>query len=122
MCTVIRLNLAVLLKGALQAMNIKIATATMLVALTCSDISLTELSSVQAGAPDPPPPPSPQGKDFKVHNKAAEKPAEKIDEKMFPDGYTFDFEKVPHGALVKHAFRIVNMSNVPLQIVSVRFS
>jgi hypothetical protein len=42
--------------------------------------------------------------------------------KMFPDGFDHDFGKVQTGAQARHAFRIVNMSKVSLQIVSVRRS
>ncbi len=46
---------------------------------------------------------------------------EKITEpKMFPDGRDYDFGKVKRGPLVKHAFRIVNTSNVPLSLISIR--
>jgi RNA polymerase sigma-70 factor (ECF subfamily) len=40
----------------------------------------------------------------------------------FPDGRKHDFGKVQHGALLKHTFRIVNTSDVPLQITAVRSS
>jgi hypothetical protein len=39
---------------------------------------------------------------------------------MFPDGLVHDFGKVPRGVQARHAFRVVNTSNVPLQIISVR--
>ncbi len=39
---------------------------------------------------------------------------------MFPDGITYNFGKVPRGPLVRHSFRIVNTSSVPLEITSVR--
>lgn len=50
--------------------------------------------------------------------KALSKPADKPD-KMFPDGFTHDFGKVARTRL-EHAFRIVNTSQVPLQIISLR--
>ena len=40
--------------------------------------------------------------------------------KMFPDGRDYDFGKVKRGPRLKHAFRIVNTSNVPLSIISIR--
>jgi hypothetical protein len=43
-------------------------------------------------------------------------------DKMFPDGFEHDFGKVPSGIQVKHAFRVVNTSKVPLRIVSLRTS
>lgn len=39
---------------------------------------------------------------------------------MFPDGVAHDFGKVPRGPHARHAFRIVNTSSVPLQVVSLR--
>jgi RNA polymerase sigma-70 factor (ECF subfamily) len=43
-------------------------------------------------------------------------------ENKFPDGRKHDFGKVQRGALLKHTFRIVNTSDVPLQLTSVRVS
>ena len=42
------------------------------------------------------------------------------DAKMFPDGRHFDFGKAKAGTIVRHTFRVVNTSDVPLEIVSVR--
>jgi hypothetical protein len=39
---------------------------------------------------------------------------------MFPDGLKHDFGTVQRGPEYRHTFRIVNTSNVPLQIVSLR--
>jgi Protein of unknown function (DUF1573) len=55
-----------------------------------------------------------------LHPDANAQPADK--EKMFPDGDTHDFGKVPQGAQLYHAFRIVNTSDVPLRIVSASMS
>jgi hypothetical protein len=38
----------------------------------------------------------------------------------FPDGLWHDFGIVPRGKMLKHAFRLVNTSDVPLRIVSLR--
>jgi len=38
----------------------------------------------------------------------------------FPDGQSHDFGKVAYGAYVKHSFRIVNTSDSPIEITSVR--
>jgi hypothetical protein len=35
---------------------------------------------------------------------------------MFPDGVSHDFGKVKSGLELRHAFRIVNTSNIPLRI------
>ncbi len=43
-------------------------------------------------------------------------------DKMFPDGFDHDFGKVQSGMQAKHAFRVVNTSDVPLRIVSLRRS
>src|SRR5262249_30847057 len=40
----------------------------------------------------------------------------------FPDGQAYDFGRVARGTYSKHAFRILNTADVPLEIVSVRTS
>jgi hypothetical protein len=49
------------------------------------------------------------------------RPAENGD-RMFPDGVVHNFGKVPRGIQARHAFRIVNTSDVPLRIASMRIS
>ncbi len=44
---------------------------------------------------------------------------ENKDDKMFPDGTSHDFGKVPLGTLAQHSFRIVNNSESPLRILGV---
>ena len=44
------------------------------------------------------------------------------DAKMFPDGRHYDFGKVKAGTMVRHTFRVVNTSDSPLEIVSVKRS
>lgn len=39
---------------------------------------------------------------------------------MFPDGLHHDFGKVRRGKQIRHVFRVVNTSDVPLHIVSLR--
>ncbi|HEY7314978.1 MAG TPA: hypothetical protein VH643_36870 [Gemmataceae bacterium] len=39
---------------------------------------------------------------------------------MFPDGFVHDFGKVKRGTQARHVFRVVNPSDVPLRIVSLR--
>ncbi|MBI1830184.1 MAG: DUF1573 domain-containing protein [Planctomycetes bacterium] len=70
----------------------------------------------------PPVPPPSQTHAPPAAKEEPAKPIGELDDKMFPDGDAFDFGKVPRGVKVKHVFRIVNTSNVPLRIVSVRFS
>jgi hypothetical protein len=41
---------------------------------------------------------------------------------LFPDGLVHDFGKVLRGTQATHTFRIVNRSNVALQIVSLRWT
>jgi hypothetical protein len=41
---------------------------------------------------------------------------------MFPNGFTHDFGKVQRGIQARHAFRVVNTSDVPLRVVSLRWS
>jgi hypothetical protein len=53
--------------------------------------------------------------------KDAKPPAEDND-KMFPDGTYHDFGAVHSGEQVTHAFRIVNTSDAPLRIISLRAS
>jgi hypothetical protein len=45
-------------------------------------------------------------------NKATEKT-----DKMFPDGLEYDFGTLPRGTKARHAFRIVNTSNLPLRMI-----
>ena len=40
----------------------------------------------------------------------------------FPDGRAYDFGEVKHGTSLKHTFRIVNTSDDPLNLISVRVS
>ena len=47
-------------------------------------------------------------------------PPVRQDDKMFPDGRNYDFGKVKMGTPVKHALRIVNTSDVTLEMISVR--
>jgi hypothetical protein len=49
------------------------------------------------------------------------RPAENYD-RMFPDGVVHNFGKVPRGTQLRHAFRTVNTSDVPLRIASLRIS
>ena len=41
---------------------------------------------------------------------------------LFPDGLVHDFGKVQRGRQVRHVFRVVNLSDVPLRVVSLRCS
>src|SRR5262245_61345217 len=43
-----------------------------------------------------------------------------IKDSRFPDGQSHDFGKIAYGAYVKHTFRIVNTSDSPIEITSVR--
>jgi RNA polymerase sigma factor (sigma-70 family) len=43
-------------------------------------------------------------------------------EEALPDGREHDFGRVKRGTVLEHTFRVVNMSNVPLQLTSVRSS
>ncbi len=49
-------------------------------------------------------------------------PAAEPDEKMFPDGVSHDFGFTARGVQLYHAFRIVNTTDKPLRILSVRVS
>jgi hypothetical protein len=80
--------------------KIKIARTLLLVALTCSGAGLTEYSK-DAGDED--------AKKFAGETKTVT---------MFPDGLEYDFGKVQRGTIAKHVFRVVNTSNVPLEIIS----
>jgi hypothetical protein len=111
----------------LQAMfvtKIKIATTVMLMALTSGGVCLTGYSSMQAGYSAPIQAPPPQDNDAKLSEKDAgnadaNKLAENAD-KMFPDGLEHDFGRVQRGTQAKHAFRVVNTSNVTLRVISLR--
>lgn len=41
---------------------------------------------------------------------------------MFPDGLFHDFGKVPHGVPCRHRFRIVNNTDLPMRVESIRAS
>jgi hypothetical protein len=108
----------------LQAMVVTktgIATTIMVMAVTWGGVCLTGYPSIQAG-------PGVQAQTTlkDAHANLAEKDtgnkdAKKAD-KIFPDGLEHDFGRVASGTQVKYAFRVVNTSNVPLRIVSVRWS
>lgn len=55
-------------------------------------------------------------------NKKDEKAELKKKSDRFPDGRAHDFGEVKHGTSLKNTFRIVNMSNAPLNLTSVRVS
>jgi hypothetical protein len=90
----------------------KIATTILLIPLTCGGVCLLGYSSMQAGEMSPDQAPPPKDTDAK---KAAEKT-----NKMFPDGLVHDFGPVLRGRQLTHTFRIVNTSDIPLRITSVR--
>jgi hypothetical protein len=113
----------------LQAMfviKIKIAAAITVMTLTCSGVCLTGYSSMQAGQSAPIQAPPPRDYDAKLPEMdAGNEDAKKLGEnenagKMFPGGLEHDFGKVQSGTQAKHAFRVVNTSNVTLRIVSLR--
>jgi hypothetical protein len=52
---------------------------------------------------------------------AGNQDAKKTD-KMFPDGLDYDFGNVTRGTQCVHSFRVVNTSNIPLHILSLRTS
>lgn len=93
----------------------KIAAAIMLLALLGSGVCLTRYSSGQSAPIEPPPPAKPAEKD--ARNDDANKPVEKS-----PLGLVHDFGKVPRGTQLRHTFRIINTSDVPLRILSARTS
>jgi len=105
--------------------KIQIATTRSLLALTCG-ICLTGFSAMLAGQNASVPDPPSKDKDVKpadknASNKDANSPADQA-EKMSPLGLVHDFGKVTRGTLCRHAFRVVNTSDAPLQIVSLRIS
>jgi hypothetical protein len=81
--------------------GIKIATTIVLTALACAGLCQTGRSSADAGSEDV--------------RKLGE-----VTATMFPDGVEHDFGKVRRGPMLEHTFRIVNTSNRPLEIISVR--
>jgi len=102
----------------------KIATSIMLIGFAFSGICATAFSSMTAGqtAPNPPSPPQNPTGDGRTKQEQLHETVDKNDDKMFPDGRDHDFGKVPTGTLCKHVFRIVNTSDTPIHIASVRFS
>ena len=102
------------------AANTKTGIMIALLALTCSGV----LAQPAPDLPSPPPGREPRLPD-KEDNNDANKPAEKIFDAnlvAFPDGHSRDFGSLPRGTQAYHAFRIVNTSNLPLQIRSVRIT
>ena len=60
------------------------------------------------------------GSEPPVFQRATDEEMTDLNYKMFPDGRDYDFGKVPRGALVKFAFRIVNTSDVTLTIADIK--
>jgi hypothetical protein len=87
--------------GAIFVTKIRLGTAITLMSLTCSGIC-AKLPEVDAG------------------NENAMRFAE-TSTTMFPDGLDHDFGKVRSGTQAEHAFRVVNTSNVPLRVISLRY-
>lgn len=113
---------------------IKALQTVTLITLACGGISIMGSTAISPAADTPPltppsqesnaQPPAPQAPPPQDLTNA---PAAKAEEKeapsptMAPFGLVHDFGKVPSG-IVKHAFRIFNTSDVPLQVPSVRWS
>jgi hypothetical protein len=84
---------------------------------TATTILLLAFSSLQAGqSPVQPTPGDGEEARLPKGDKDTRNPAEK----MFPDGVSHDFGILPTETQAYHAFRIVNTSNVPVKILSVR--
>jgi len=83
-------------------------------------IALPLVLSMLAGQPVPPPmDPKVQLPRVDLDEKKVEF-GDNIDEKLFPDGLSHDFGQVQRGTQLRHAFRVVNTTNKPLRISSVR--
>ena len=106
----------------MYAIKINIPLPIFLIALTVGGIYLTEFSSTLAEQPRQIQHPLPADPNAKTQEKDSEdKQATKPVERA-PFGFVYDFGKVPRGTPCKHSFRIVNLSNVPLRIISLRMS
>jgi hypothetical protein len=92
------------------ATKIKFRTALLLMTLTGSGVCLTGYSAAQAQERVP---------NLPQEARYANLPAAENDTR-FPDGVLHNFGNLQRGVQARHAFRIVNLANVPLQIVSVR--
>lgn len=104
------------------ATKIKIAMIITLISLTAIGTCLMGYSSMQAGQSASTQPTLPQDKDAKPPEKdAGDKDPEKTDQ-MFPDGLEHDVGIVMKGTQAYHAFRIINTSDVPVRIISLRTS
>jgi hypothetical protein len=88
----------------------KLGPTLVLISLVCIGVCGIGYSSAQAEDSSPT-----QG----ARPKDKENPAAK-NERMFPDGVIHDFGPVFRGKLLRHTFRIVNTSDVPLRILSAR--
>jgi len=92
-------------------MSTRVPAAITILALTCAGVCLAgyALTEDVHGAP------------VRLPRSHEETDEEKAD-RMFPDGTTHDFGKVPYGTQAKCAFRIVNTSDVPIRIGEIRIS
>jgi hypothetical protein len=57
--------------------------------------------------------------DDRPTNKAATKT---VEPRMFPDGLAHNFGTVIRGTICEHSFRIINTTDAPLQILTLRKS
>jgi len=104
------------------ARKIKISISFFVLALTVGAFFLARHSLMLAEQPPPIQSAPPQksiadGSEKGAEDKEATKPVG-----WAPFGFVHDFGKVPRGTPCKHSFRIVNLSNVPLRIISLRMS
>jgi hypothetical protein len=102
--------------------KIKIAVTMMLMTLTCSEVWPMWYCALHAERRTSVKQPLPQNRHVQQLEKDAGNHIPERPDKMFPDGLEYDFGKVARGTLCEHSFRIVNTSNVPLQILSLRFA
>jgi len=97
----------------------KMARTMMVIALTCSGVGLTGVTSLLAVQTPAILAPPPQDNEPNLSNKDAGNEDAKERAETSPVGLVHDFGKVQRGTQLKHAFRIVNTSDVPLRIISV---
>jgi hypothetical protein len=104
------------------AKKIKISISFFVLALTVGAFLLTRHSSMLAEQPPSIQPAPPQSSIANTSEKGAEDKQATKPVGWAPFGFVHDFGKVPRGTPCKHSFCIVNLSNVPLRIISLRMS
>jgi hypothetical protein len=99
--------------------TIKPVTIAALIAISYC-VCCLKASKLMGQPPLPSTSPKVQSRDIDRKFQEPIQSTEEIEAKMFPDGIAHAFGKVQRGTPLQHAFRVVNTSTVPLEILYVR--